>query len=123
MKDEMKEDVKEVKKQEKQEEKKEDFSENKKDEKAKKKEKRILDRKRKNTGIVFSKKNDKTIKVEVEKWYKHILYKKSIKRTKKILVHDMKNEANVGDKVLIVESRPLSKLKRWRLLKIVQKAK
>lgn len=115
----MKEDVKEVKKQE----KKQDFSENKKNEKDRKNGKRILDRKRKNTGIVFSKKNDKTIKVEVEKWYKHTLYKKSIKRTKKILVHDMKNEANVGDKVLIVESRPLSKLKRWRLLKIVQKAK
>ncbi len=88
-----------------------------------KKEKSILDRKRKNTGIVLSKKNEKTIKVKVEKWRKHRLYKKMIKFSKKMLVHDEKNEANVGDKVTIVESKPVSKLKRWQLLKIVEKAK
>lgn len=87
------------------------------------KEKSILDRKRKYTGVVFSKKNEKTIKVQVEKWQIHPLYKKRIKLNKSMMVHDRKNEANIGDKVMIVESRPVSKMKRWQLLKIVEKAK
>ncbi|MBU1078587.1 MAG: 30S ribosomal protein S17, partial [Spirochaetes bacterium] len=75
--------------------------------------KSILERKRKYTGMVFSKNGEKTIKVEIEKWTIHPLYKKRIKKSRKMLVHDRNNQANIGDKVLIVESRPISKLKRW----------
>ncbi len=82
-----------------------------------------MKKKRKFVSIVVSKKSDKTIKVRIEKWYVHSLYKKRIKLTKTLLVHDEKNEASVGDKVQLIESRPLSKLKRWRLLKIIEKAK
>jgi len=85
--------------------------------------KSILERKRKYTGMVFSKNGEKTIKVEIEKWTIHPLYKKRIKKSRKMLVHDRNNQANIGDKVLIVESRPISKLKRWQLLSIVEKAK
>ena len=74
-------------------------------------------------GIVVSDKMDKTIVVKIEEIEQHKLYKKSVKKTVKFKAHDENNEAHVGDKVSIMETRPLSKEKHWRLVKIVEKAK
>ena len=74
-------------------------------------------------GIVSSNKMDKTIVVSILDSVKHPLYKKVIKRTVKFKAHDELNECNIGDKVEIMETRPLSKDKRWRLVEIVEKAK
>jgi len=74
-------------------------------------------------GRVVSDKMDKTIVVAIEELKSHKLYKKSVKRTVKFQAHDEKNEAGVGDRVSIMETRPLSKHKRWRLVEIVEKAK
>jgi small subunit ribosomal protein S17 len=75
------------------------------------------------TGKVVSDKMDKTIVVAVEDHVKHPLYKKIVKRTYKLKAHDEKNECNVGDTVRVMETRPLSKDKRWRLVEIMEKAK
>ena len=75
------------------------------------------------TGKVVSDKMDKTIVVAVEDHVKHPLYKKIVKRTYKLKAHDENNECNVGDKVRVMETSPLSKDKRWRLVEIVEKAK
>ena len=74
-------------------------------------------------GVVVSAKNDKTIVVSVESRKPHPVYKKMMTTTKKFHAHDENNEAGVGDTVTIMETRPLSKMKRWRLLQIVEKAK
>ena len=74
-------------------------------------------------GTVVSDKMDKTIVVAVKDSVQHPLYKKIIKRTVKFKAHDEKNEANIGDRVTIMETRPISKDKRWRLVKILEKAK
>jgi small subunit ribosomal protein S17 len=74
-------------------------------------------------GKVTSDKMDKTITVAVENNVKHPLYGKIIKRTYKLHAHDEKNECNIGDRVRVMETRPLSKSKRWRLVEIVEKAK
>ena len=74
-------------------------------------------------GRVVSDKMDKTIVVAVEDSVQHPLYNKIIKRTYKLKAHDEKNECGVGDKVLIMETRPLSKDKRWRVVEIIEKAK
>ncbi len=74
-------------------------------------------------GKVVSDKMQKTIVVAIEEIVQHKLYKKSVKRTVKFKAHDEKEEAHVGDKVLIMETRPLSKEKHWRLVEIVEKAK
>ena len=74
-------------------------------------------------GVVVSDANDKTIVVAVEERKHHPIYKKMITSTKKFHAHDENNEAGIGDTVQIMETRPLSKMKRWRLLKIVEKAK
>ena len=74
-------------------------------------------------GKVVSDKMDKTIVVAVEDSVKHSLYNKIVKRTIKFKAHDEKNECKVGDKVRIMETRPLSKDKRWRLVEIIEKAK
>ena len=74
-------------------------------------------------GIVSSDKMDKTITVTVKYKEKHPIYGKFVQKTKKYHAHDEKNEANVGDTVLIMETRPLSKTKRWRLVSIIEKAK
>ena len=74
-------------------------------------------------GRVASDKMDKTIVVAIEDSVKHKLYNKVIKRTIRVKAHDEKNEANVGDRVKIMETRPLSKDKRWRLVEIIEKAK
>jgi small subunit ribosomal protein S17 len=73
-------------------------------------------------GFVVSDKNDKTIVVRVETLVKHPLLKKYIRRRKKFMAHDPENECSVGDKVQIIEHRPLSARKRWHLLKIIEKA-
>ena len=75
------------------------------------------------TGIVVSNKMDKTIVVAIVDSVRHPLYKKIIKRTVKFKAHDENNECNIGDKVMIMETRPLSKDKRWRLVEIITKAK
>ena len=74
-------------------------------------------------GVVVSAVNDKTIVVEVASRKPHPVYKKMMTTTKKFHAHDENNEAGVGDTVQIMETRPMSKLKRWRLLSIVEKAK
>jgi small subunit ribosomal protein S17 len=73
-------------------------------------------------GIVTSNKMDKTVVVQVQSLVKHRLYKKYIRRRSKFAAHDEANSCQVGDKVLITESRPLSKTKKWRVSKIVEKA-
>ena len=75
------------------------------------------------TGKVVSDKMDKTIVVAVEDHVKHPLYNKIVKRTYKLKAHDENNECKVGDTVKVMETRPLSKDKRWRLLEIMEKAK
>jgi small subunit ribosomal protein S17 len=75
------------------------------------------------TGTVVSDKMDKTAVVAVERSVKHPLYGKIVKRTSKFKVHDENNECRVGDKVKIMETRPLSKEKRWRLVEVLEKAK
>ncbi len=75
------------------------------------------------TGVVVSDKMDKTIVVSIIRKAKHPLYKKTIKSSKKYKAHDENNEAKTGDEVLIAETRPLSKDKRWRLVKVVRAAK
>ena len=74
-------------------------------------------------GRVVSDKMDKTIVVAIEDRVAHPLYKKIVKRTYKLKAHDEKNEAGVGDRVRVMETRPLSKEKRWRLVEIIEKAK
>ncbi|KLU69293.1 MAG: hypothetical protein RHS_4863 [Robinsoniella sp. RHS] len=75
------------------------------------------------TGKVVSDKMDKTIVVAVEDHVKHPLYKKIVKRTYKLKAHDEKNECNIGDTVKVMETRPLSKDKRWRLVEIIERVK
>ena len=74
-------------------------------------------------GKVMSDKMDKTIVVTVETRVQHPLYKKIIKRTYKLKAHDENNECGIGDRVKVMETRPLSKDKRWRLVEIIEKAK
>jgi small subunit ribosomal protein S17 len=74
-------------------------------------------------GKVLSDKMDKTIVVAIEDSVRHPLYKKIIKRTYKLKAHDEENKCGIGDKVKVMETRPLSKEKRWRLIGIVEKAK
>ena len=74
-------------------------------------------------GIVTSNKMDKTVVVATEESLRHALYGKSVKQTKKFMAHDEENICGIGDKVKIMETRPLSKNKRWRVVEIVEKAK
>ena len=74
-------------------------------------------------GVVSSNKMDKTITVNVERKVKHPLYGKFVKKSTKFHAHDEKNECSIGDTVKIMESRPLSKTKRWRLVEVVEKVK
>jgi small subunit ribosomal protein S17 len=89
------------------------------------KRKEMVDRKirKTKTGIVSSDKMDKTVTVAVERKVKHPIYGKFVKKTTKFHAHDEKNEAKPGDVVRIMETRPLSKTKRWRLVEIIEKAK
>ncbi len=74
-------------------------------------------------GVVSSNKMDKTITVSVERKVKHPLYGKFVKKSTRFHAHDEKNECSIGDTVRIMESRPLSKTKRWRLVEVVEKVK
>ena len=74
-------------------------------------------------GIVVSDVNDKTIVVQIKERKAHPIYKKMMTTTKKFHAHDEHNEAHIGDTVRIMETRPLSKMKRWRLVEIIEKAK
>ena len=74
-------------------------------------------------GLVVSDKMDKTVVVAIEDNVKHPIYGKIIKRTLKVHAHDANNECSIGDRVEIMETRPLSKTKRWRLVQIIEKAK
>ena len=78
--------------------------------------------KRQLSGYVVSNKMDKTVTVKVERMVKHPLYKKYIRRHKKYMAHDERNECQVGDRVQILEARPLSKNKRWRVSRIMERA-
>ena len=75
------------------------------------------------TGKVTSNKMDKTIVVAIEEHVKHPLYGKIVKRTYKLKAHDENNECNIGDRVKVMETRPLSKDKRWRLVEVVEKVR
>ena len=75
------------------------------------------------TGVVVSEGMDKTVVVRIDRSFRHPLYDKTVRRSKKLAAHDEANEAHVGDRVRVVETRPLSKTKRWRLVEIVEKAK
>ena len=77
---------------------------------------------KRNIGYVTSDKMDKTRVVEVVEHYKHPLYGKFLKRTNKFHVHDESNDSKLGDKVQIIETRPLSKTKRWRLMSVLERA-
>ncbi len=84
-------------------------------------EKRNLRKER--TGVVTSNKMDKSIVIAVERKVKHLKYGKFVKKTTKFVAHDEKNDCNEGDTVRIMETRPLSKSKNWRLVEIVERAK
>jgi small subunit ribosomal protein S17 len=74
-------------------------------------------------GLIVSDKMDKTVVVSVEDRVKHALYGKVLRRTSKLKAHDEKNECGIGDRVLIMETRPLSATKRWRVVEILERAK
>ena len=74
-------------------------------------------------GVVFSNKMDKSITVAVKWKEKHPIYGKFVSKTKKFHAHDEKNDCNIGDTVRIMETRPLSKLKRWRVIEVMERAK
>ena len=74
-------------------------------------------------GVVESNRMDKTIVVRVERLVKHRIYKKYIKRSTKLTAHDPENTCNIGDKVTVTATRPLSKTKRWRLVEVLERAK
>ena len=75
------------------------------------------------SGIVTNNKMEKSIVVKIERKVKHPIYKKTIKRSKKYVAHDEKNDCNIGDRVKIMETRPLSRSKCWRLVEIIERAK
>lgn len=74
-------------------------------------------------GKVVSNRMSKTVVVTVERLFRHPTYQKTVKRTSKLYAHDEKNECQIGDRVKVMETRPLSRQKRWRVLEVVEKAK
>jgi small subunit ribosomal protein S17 len=79
-------------------------------------------RRKERVGLIVSDKADKTVTVAVEALVRHPMYKKRVRRSKKFIVHDEQNEARVGDTVRIIETRPLSRRKRWRLANVISRA-
>ncbi len=75
------------------------------------------------TGVVVSDSRDKTVTVEIASTVRHRVYKKTVRRSTKLHVHDEQNDARMGDKVRIVETRPISKSKRWRIDEVVERAR
>lgn len=88
-----------------------------------KKEEEIRNRRKERLGVVVSNKMDKSIVVAVERKVKHPIYGKFVKKTTKFMTHDQDNMCNIGDEVSIMETRPLSKNKNWRLVEITKRAK
>lgn len=84
--------------------------------------KNIRGMKRQLVGTVLSNKTDKTATIQVERLVRHSVYRKFIRRRAKFAAHDERNECGIGDRVLITESRPLSKTKRWRVSRVIEKA-
>jgi small subunit ribosomal protein S17 len=84
---------------------------------------RVRGRRKARTGVVVSDKMDKTVLVSIDRQLSHPLYRKIVRRSSKLAAHDERNEARVGDKVRVVETRPFSKTKRWRVVEIVERAK
>lgn len=82
-----------------------------------------INRRKFREGTVISASMDKTLVVAVIERVRHQRYKKTVQRTKKLYVHDANNEAGIGDSVRVAETRPLSKLKRWRLVEVLERAK
>lgn len=82
---------------------------------------KVLERQKKRIGVVVSDKMDKTVVVRITTTYQHPEYKKYVKKYKKFLAHDEKKECSIGDKVQIRETRPLSKRKKWRVVRILEK--
>ncbi|MFZ9999873.1 MAG: 30S ribosomal protein S17 [Holophagaceae bacterium] len=74
------------------------------------------------SGVVVSNKTEKTVVVRVERVFQHALYERTVKQSKNLMAHDESNELKIGDKVKIVESRPLSKRKRWTVIEVLEKA-
>jgi len=74
------------------------------------------------TGVVVSEKMDKTVLVKIDRVMRHPVYQKTVRRSSKLAAHDENNEAHVGDTVRVMETRPLSKTKRWRVVEIVERA-
>ena len=74
-------------------------------------------------GIVVGSRLDKTVTVRVDRSYPHPIYRKIVRRSRRVLAHDEANECNVGDRVLVAETRPISKLKRWRVDQILERAR
>ncbi len=79
-------------------------------------------RRKARTGVVVSDSMDKTVLVKIDRQLRHPLYKKIVRRSSKLAAHDETNEAHVGDTVRVVETRPISKTKRWRVVEIVERA-
>ena len=75
------------------------------------------------TGVVVSDKMDKTVLVRIDRQVRHALYGKTVRRSSKLAAHDEQNDAHVGDTVRVMETRPMSKSKRWRVVKVVERAK
>ncbi len=75
------------------------------------------------TGVVVSDKMDKTVLVKIDRQIRHPLYQKIVRRSSRLAAHDERNEAHMGDTVRVVETRPLSKTKRWRVVEVVERAK
>ena len=75
------------------------------------------------TGVVVSDKMDKTVLVRIDRTVTHPLYRKTVRRSSKLAAHDEQNEAHVGDTVRVIESRPLSRTKRWRLVEVLERAR
>ena len=80
-------------------------------------------RRKMRTGVVVSDKMDKTVLIRIDRQVTHALYQKTVRRSSKLAAHDEQNEAHVGDTVRVMETRPLSKSKRWRVVEIVERAK
>ena len=83
----------------------------------------VRNQRKQRTGLVVSNKMNKSITVAVDRQVKHPIYGKFIKKTRKYMAHDENNDANIGDRVRIMETRPLSKNKKWRLVEIIERAK
>ncbi len=75
------------------------------------------------TGVVVSDKMDKTVVVRIDRQIRHAMYDKTVRRSSKLAAHDESNDAHIGDTVRVMETRPLSKSKRWRVIEIVERAK